>query len=95
MNMFSANTGASTVNRSSAELDQLIVIIAQCLVDQPENVDVKTVTSDHTVVLELRVAKDDLGKIIGKQGRNINAIRTLMGAASTKMGKYTILELVE
>jgi predicted RNA-binding protein YlqC (UPF0109 family) len=76
-------------------MDRLITTIAQCLVDRPENVAVKSVHSDHTTVLELRGAKDDIGKIIGKQGRNINAIRTLMGAAATKMRKHTILELVE
>jgi hypothetical protein len=83
------------VNELPTELDRLITLIAQCLVDQPENVQTKSHNSNHTMVVELRVAKEDVGKVIGKKGRTVNAIRTLMGAAASKLNKHTILEIVE
>lgn len=83
------------MNELTNELDRLITLIAQCLVDQPNNVQTKTHNSSHTMVVELRVAKEDVGKVIGKRGRTVNAIRTLMGAAGSKLNKHTILEIVE
>lgn len=83
------------MNELPTELDRLITLIAQCLVDQPENVQTKSHNSNHTMVVELRVAKEDVGKVIGKKGRTVNAIRTLMGAAASKLNKHTILEIVE
>ena len=83
------------MNALPNELDQLITLIAQSLVDRPDNVQTKTLNSSHTMVVELSVAKEDIGKIIGKQGRTVNAIRTLVGAAASKLNKHTILEIVE
>lgn len=83
------------MNTLPTELDQLITLIAQSLVDRPNNVQTKTHNSNHTMVVELSVAKEDIGKIIGKKGRTVNAIRTLVGAAASKLNKHTILEIVE
>jgi predicted RNA-binding protein YlqC (UPF0109 family) len=69
--------------------------IAQSLVDNPEQVQVNEIESTQTVVLELRVDKGDMGRIIGKQGRTANAIRTLLNAASGKTEKRYVLEIVE
>ncbi len=76
-------------------MEKLVTYIAQSLVDRPEKVLVTTVNSDHTMVLELRVAKADIGKIIGRQGRTVQAIRTLIGAVSSKIKKRTFLEIIE
>ncbi len=76
-------------------LKELIEYIAKSLVDKPEEVQVTEVGGEQTVVYELRVAKDDLGKVIGKQGRTARAIRTLLGAASTKLKKRSVLEILE
>lgn len=65
------------------------------MVDHPEQVEVSEVEGNRVSVLELRVATADMGKIIGKQGRNARAIRTILGAASGKMKKRTILEIIE
>ena len=76
-------------------MKDLIVYIAKALVDQPEQVSVAEIEGEHTNVLELSVAKSDMGKIIGKQGRNAQAIRTILNAASGKIRKRCILEIVE
>ena len=76
-------------------MKDLIKYIAQALVDFPEQVTVTEVVGNQTSVLELKVAKEDLGKIIGKQGRTAKAIRTILGAASAKEHKRTVLEIVE
>ena len=83
------------MKESPTELDRLISLIAQNLVDQPESVRTKTHNGSHTMVVELHVAKEDVGKIIGKKGRTVNAMRTLMGAAASKINKTTVLEIVE
>ena len=69
--------------------------IARALVDVPEDVAVTQVEGERTTVLELRVAVDDLGKVIGKQGRTARAIRSLIGAAGEKVGKRYVLEILE
>jgi len=74
--------------------DALIQIV-KALVDNPEQVQVNEIESTQTVVLELKVAKSDMGMIIGKQGRTVNAIRTLLNAASGKAGKKHMLEIIE
>jgi predicted RNA-binding protein YlqC (UPF0109 family) len=74
---------------------KLIRTIAQSLVDNPESVQVDVVEGQQTTVLELKVAKEDLGKVIGKQGRTAQAIRTLLGAVSNKAKKRAVLEIVE
>ena len=76
-------------------MKDLLIQIAQSLVDNPEQVKVNEIVSTQTVVLELKVAKSDMGKVIGKQGRTAHAIRTLLNAASGKAGKRFVLEIVE
>ena len=78
-----------------ANVEELVRYIARSLVQEPDQVDVKTVESDKTVVLELRVAPDDMGRVIGKQGRTARALRTLLGAASSKAHRRVMLEIVE
>jgi predicted RNA-binding protein YlqC (UPF0109 family) len=78
-----------------SELAKLIEIIAKALVDKPDEVSVNEVVGENTTVLELKVAKDDLGKIIGKQGRTARSIRTVLNGASTKLKKRTVLEIIE
>jgi predicted RNA-binding protein YlqC (UPF0109 family) len=73
----------------------LISNIVKALVDQPDQVSVTEVEGGHTVVLELSVAKSDMGKVIGKRGRNAQAIRTILSAASGKIQKRYVLEIVE
>ena len=73
----------------------LVETIAKALVDKPEEVEVTEVEGEQTTVVELKVAKDDLGKVIGKQGRTARAIRTILGAASTKIRKRSVLEIIE
>lgn len=76
-------------------MKDLITYIAKALVDNPEEVKVTEVGGDQTTVLELKVAKEDLGKVIGKQGRTARAMRTILNAASAKVKKRTVLEIVE
>ncbi|WP_462323279.1 KH domain-containing protein [Desulfoplanes sp.] len=76
-------------------LKGLIKYIAESLVDYPDQVVVSEVEGEQTSVLELKVAKEDLGKVIGKQGRTARAMRTILGAASTKAKKRTVLEILE
>ena len=76
-------------------MKELIYYIAQALVDNPEQVDVSEVEGNQTSVLELKVAKEDLGKVIGKQGRTARAMRTILGAASAKIRKRSVLEIIE
>lgn len=76
-------------------MKELVTRIAQALVDHPERVTVTEVEGNQTSVLELKVAKEDLGKIIGKEGRNARALRTILGAASAKLKKRTVLEILE
>ncbi|MBI5235562.1 MAG: KH domain-containing protein [Deltaproteobacteria bacterium] len=76
-------------------MKELILVIAKALVDHPEQVKVVEIEGERTSVLELSVAKEDLGKVIGKQGRTARAIRTILTAASTKMKKRCVLEILE
>jgi uncharacterized protein len=76
-------------------MKELIEFIAKSLVDDQESVDVQHVEGDHTSVIELRVAEDDLGKVIGKQGRTAKAMRTILSAASAKVKKRAVLEIIE
>lgn len=77
------------------ELKSLIEVVAKALVDNPEEVHVNPMQGEQTLVLELRVAKTDLGKIIGRKGNNARAIRTLLTASSAKLRKRTVLEIIE
>ena len=76
-------------------MKEMIEYIAKALVDNPDEVQVSEVTGDQTSVLELKVAKEDLGKVIGKQGRSARAMRTILSAAATKLKKRTVLEIIE
>ena len=79
----------------SAELKELVETMARALVDLPEQVSVAEVDGEQTTVIELKVAKEDLGKVIGKQGRTAQAMRTILGAVSTKLHKRSVLEILE
>lgn len=76
-------------------MKDLIEYIAKALVDNPDEVTVTELEGGQTAVLELKVAKEDLGKVIGKQGRTARAMRTILNAASAKVKKRTVLEIVE
>ena len=76
-------------------LKELIDFMARALVDNPEKVKVSEIAGEQTSVIELRVAKEDLGKVIGKQGRTARAMRTILSAASTKIRKRAVLEIIE
>ncbi len=76
-------------------MKELVEYIAKALVDHPEDVVVTEISGERTSVIELAVAKDDLGKVIGKQGRTAKAMRTILTAASTKINKRSVLEIVE
>lgn len=76
-------------------MKELIGYIARALVDNPEKVKVTEIEGNQTSVLELKVAKEDLGKVIGKQGRTARAMRTILSAASAKVKKRTVLEIIE
>jgi predicted RNA-binding protein YlqC (UPF0109 family) len=79
----------------NSSLKDLVEFMAKALVDEPENVEVNEVVGEQTTVVELKVAKVDLGKVIGKQGRTARSMRTILNAASTKMNKRSVLEIVE
>jgi len=76
-------------------MKELIKLIAQSLVDNPEQVTVAEIVGDHTSVIELKVAKEDMGKVIGKKGNTAHAMRLILSAASAKIKKRTVLEIVE
>ena len=76
-------------------MKDLIKQIVKTMVDSPEEVEVSAIEGDRITVLELRVAKADIGKVIGKKGRNVRAIRTILSAASAKEKKHTVLEILE
>jgi uncharacterized protein len=76
-------------------MKELIKVIAQALVDNPDSVTVDEVAGEQTSVIELRVAKEDMGKVIGKEGRTAHAMRTILSAASMKFNKRAVLEILE
>ncbi len=77
------------------QLRELIEFLTQALVDKPDEVVVTEVAGEKTTVYELRVGEGDLGKVIGKHGRTIRAIRTVLSAAATKQNKRAVLEILE
>lgn len=81
--------------KAQSELSRMIEIIAKTLVDLPDEVSVAEVIGENTTVIELRVAKTDIGKIIGKEGKTAKAIRTILLGAATKIKRRTVLEIVE
>ncbi len=76
-------------------MKELVEAMAKALVDRPEEVVVREVDGEKTTVFELRVAASDLGKVIGKQGKTARSMRTILGAAGTKIGKRCVLEILE
>ena len=74
---------------------QLVENLAKALVDSPDEVSVNEIWGEKTSVIQLKVAKSDLGKVIGKQGKNANAMRRILGAAGTKEKRSLVLEIVE
>jgi hypothetical protein len=74
---------------------ELIELIAQSLVDNPDKVQVSQLEGEQNSIIELKVAPEDMGKIIGKQGRNVQAIRVILSAAGMKLRKRFVLELIE
>ncbi len=78
-----------------SELKDLIAYVSKALVDMPDAVSVNEIIGEQTTVIELKVDKTDLGKIIGKQGRTARSLRTILNAASTKLKKRSVLEIIE
>jgi predicted RNA-binding protein YlqC (UPF0109 family) len=76
-------------------MKDLIEFVAKSLVDNPDAVVVQEIDGEHTSVIELKVANEDLGKVIGKQGRTAKAMRTILNAASAKVKKRAVLEIIE
>jgi len=85
----------SETGREDYPMRELIEFIAKTLVDNPDQVTVTEVEGERTAVLELRVAREDLGKVIGRQGRTARAMRTILNAAATKIKKKAVLEILE
>jgi len=76
-------------------MEEFVEYVAKALVDHPEEVDVRTVDGERAKVLELRVHPDDLGQVIGKHGRTVKSMRTLLSVAATKSNCHVVLEIVE
>ena len=76
-------------------MKELILVMAKALVDKPDEVEIREIEGDVTTILELKVAKDDLGKVIGKQGKTAHAMRAILNATATKLKKRVVLEIVE
>lgn len=76
-------------------MKELVEMIAKALVDNPDEVVVRSIEGEQCTVLELRVAPSDLGKVIGKQGRTVHSIRTILGAAGMKLKRRFTLEILE
>jgi predicted RNA-binding protein YlqC (UPF0109 family) len=86
---------AVSESEQSMPLKELIHAIAVELVDHPDEVEVTEVAGEHNSVIELRVAKDDIGKVIGKEGRTAQSMRTILTAVSTKLGRRAHLDIVD
>ena len=76
-------------------MKELVLVMARALVDKPDEVEINEIEGDVTTILELKVAKEDLGKVIGKQGKTAHAMRTILNATATKLKKRAVLEIVE
>ena len=76
-------------------MKNLVMTMVKALVDKPEEVSLREVEGEKTTVLELRVAKEDIGKVIGKQGKTAQAMRTILNAMATKLKKRAVLEIIE
>jgi hypothetical protein len=78
-----------------SKVQELVEFVAKALVDHPDKVEVREIEGEKTTVIELKVAPEDLGKVIGKQGRTARAIRTLLAAVARKENKRAVLEILE
>lgn len=76
-------------------MKELVEYIVKALVDNPGEIDIKEISGDSTTIYELRAAKEDIGKVIGKRGRTAGAIRTILNAVSARQGKRAVLEIIE
>ena len=76
-------------------MKELVEFMAKALVDHPDQVEVTEIAGRDTSVIQLKVAKEDIGKIIGKKGRNVQAMRIILNGAFRKLGKHVILEIIE
>jgi len=76
-------------------MEKLVHRIIEVLVDHPEQIAINEIQGGETAILEVAVAKEDLGKVIGKKGRTVQAIRTILKASAAKLKKHTLLEIVE
>ena len=76
-------------------MKELVEFVAKALVDHPEAVDVREVEGEKTTIIELKVADEDVGKVIGRQGRTARALRTVLAAAATRVRKRAVLEIIE
>lgn len=83
------------VGGTDMSTNELIEYMAKALVDNPDEVVVREIEGEQSSVIELRVAREDLGKVIGKQGRTARAMRTILSAASTKLQKRSVLDIIE
>ncbi len=83
------------MHNEDIQVKELVEVIARALAEYPNEIDVREVSGQQISVIELRAAKGDLGKIIGKEGRNAHALRTLVNAAATKLRKRAVLEILE
>ncbi len=76
-------------------MSELVKVIAASLVDDPDSVEVREIEESQSIIIELKVAADDMGKVIGKQGRIAKAIRTVVKAAATKENKRVVVEIIQ
>ena len=76
-------------------MKELVLVMARALVDKPDEVEINEIEGDVTTILELKVAKEDLGKVIGKQGKTAHAMRSILNATATNLKKRAVLEIVE
>ena len=76
-------------------MKELILVMARALVDKPDEVEIREIEGEVTTILELKVAKEDLGKVIGKQGKTAHAMRSILNATATKLKKRAVLEIIE
>ena len=76
-------------------MKELILVMARALVDKPDEVEINEIEGDVTTIIELKVAKEDLGKVIGKQGKTAHAMRSILNATATKLKKRAVLEIIE
>lgn len=76
-------------------MGELVRVIAQALVDHPDQVEVKEIEGSQSIIIELKVSPEDMGKVIGKQGRIAKALRTVVKAAATKDNKRVVVEIIQ